>query len=121
MMNIRAYLGMTAWLPALAIAVSGHLAVAHAQNQATIDSMREARTAINHAWDVYHRAALSGTLQSPALQVSIEKDLRTARAVLAEAEAEAADGAPVGRTPEWLDRIRVITDRIVTQSQWTKQ
>jgi hypothetical protein len=85
-----------------------------------VTTIQEARAAVNHAWEVYHRAALSGTLESPALQVSIEKDLRAARALLAEVE-RADDPVAVAVSRGRLDRIREVTDRIITQSQRRKQ
>lgn len=110
---------MKLWLLAILAVALGHFGPAYAQDHATAGPIQEARAAVSHAWEVYHRAALSGTLQSPALQLSIEKDLRAARALLAEADT-ANTSSTVGVSPEWLSRIRDLTDHIITRSQWSK-
>ncbi len=109
-----------AWLLAWCIVASAPVSLTYALDPERLASIQEARAAVNHAWEVYHRAALSGTLKSPALQVSIEKDLRAARALLAEVEAT-DDPVAVGLSNGWLNQIYDLTDRIMTESQRPKQ
>jgi hypothetical protein len=45
---------------------------------------------VDHAWEVYHRAALGGTIASPAVQADIEQHLHEARTLLTFVQ-EAAD------------------------------
>ena len=46
---------------------------------------RQARLAVELAWDKYHHAALGGTLASPTIQTELEMNLHKSRALLAEA------------------------------------
>jgi hypothetical protein len=107
-------------LMAWCLAASAPVTLAYASDPERLAPIQEARAAVNHAWEVYHRAALSGTLESPALQVSIEKDLRAARALLAEVERSDDPGAMAVSNGR-IDRIRELTDRIITQSHRRKQ
>lgn len=119
-MRTLAFPAITSCLLAFWIVLPGHSGAAWALDRADSDPLHAARAAVNHAWEVYHRAALSGTLESPALQISIEKELREARAMLAEAETRRSESR-TGLTTDFLDRIRELTDRIITQSQRRRQ
>ena len=54
--------------------------------------VHEAEHSIDHAWEVYHRAALGGTVASPALQAEIEQHLHDARTLIAQAQQAAERG-----------------------------
>jgi hypothetical protein len=47
---------------------------------------------VDHAWEVYHRAALGGTVASPTLQADIEQHLHEARTLVTQAQEAAARG-----------------------------
>lgn len=55
-------------------------------------AVHEAEHAVDHAWEVYHRAALGGTVASPALQAEIEQHLHEARTLVTQAQAAANRG-----------------------------
>ncbi len=55
-------------------------------------SVYEAEQDVDHAWEVYHRAALGGTVASPALQADIEEHLHEARTLVTQAQEAAAQG-----------------------------
>jgi len=52
--------------------------------------VHQANHEVDHAWEVYHRAALGGTVASPALQADIEQHLHEARTLITQAQ-EAAE------------------------------
>ncbi len=89
-------------------------------DETSIKTIGEAQRAVDHAWDVYHIAALSGTLSSPQVQTQIESDLHTARTQLVEAK-DAAKMKNQKRLTEKLAQIDQITQRVVQQSQEKKQ
>ncbi|MCX5724024.1 MAG: hypothetical protein NTX84_05825 [Nitrospirae bacterium] len=55
-------------------------------------AVHEAQHDVDHAWEVYHRAALGGTVASPALQADIEEHLHEARTLVTQAQEAAAQG-----------------------------
>lgn len=61
--------------------------------------VHEAEHAVDHAWEVYHRAALGGTIASPTVQATIEQHLHEARSLITETQdaAEAGDHVKVER------------------------
>lgn len=62
--------------------------------------VHEAEHEVDHAWEMYHRAALGGTVASPALQADIEHHLHEARMLLTQAQ----DAAERGDKPQ-VDRL----------------
>jgi len=48
-------------------------------------NVHAAEHSVDYAWEVYHRAALGGTIASPALQIDIEQHLHEARSLLTQA------------------------------------
>ena len=66
----------------------------HGQSQPASDAATEgasrqlihdAAHAVDEAWEEFHRAAIGGTLASPAVQTQIERQLHEARGLLMEA------------------------------------
>lgn len=55
------------------------------------ESLHRADQNVDEAWEVFHRAALGGTLASPAIQTEIERDLHESRLLLADARKAARD------------------------------
>jgi hypothetical protein len=55
-----------------------------------LQMVHEVEHRVDHAWEVYHRAALGGTVASPELQAQIEQHLHEARTLVTQAQ-EAAD------------------------------
>ena len=62
-------------------------------------AVHEAEHTVDHAWEVYHGAALGGTIASPAIQAEIEQHLSEARSLitLAQEAAERGDKQSVKR------------------------
>jgi hypothetical protein len=61
-------------------------------HQETVSAVHEAEHDVDHAWEVYHRAALGGTVSSPGLQAEIEEHLHEARILLTQAQEVAEHG-----------------------------
>ncbi|MDD9819806.1 MAG: hypothetical protein OXR07_02885 [Nitrospira sp.] len=59
------------------------------QQDALQDAVSRAGRNVEEAWEAFHRAALGGTLASPAIQAKIERALHEARRLLAAARAAA--------------------------------
>ena len=55
-----------------------------------VQTVHQANHEVDQAWEIYHRAALGGTVASPALQAEIEQHLHEARTLVTQAQ-EAAD------------------------------
>ena len=79
-----------------------------------------AEHAVDHAWEIYHRAALGGTVASPALQAEIEQHLHDARTLIAQAQvaAERGDEAQVERL---LAEIKIHTSHAIEGSKEQKK
>jgi hypothetical protein len=77
--------------------LAGPINPVHHPHPKQAHAVHEAEHAVDHAWEVYHRAALGGTIASPALQVEIEQHLHEARTLVTEAQkaAEHGDGRRV--------------------------
>jgi hypothetical protein len=75
---------------------------------------------VDEAWEAFHRAALGGTLASPAVQVDIEMALHKARELLAKGHdyVDEGDKESVLRISA---EIKQITDKIKRESQRKKQ
>ena len=81
--------------------------------------IREAARAADHAWEEFHRAAIEGTLASPALQAGIERQLHEVRALLMEArKAERAN--QISSVKSTTRKIFTITDIILQASRERK-
>ena len=55
-------------------------------------AVHEAEHTVDDAWEIYHRAALGGTIASPATQVEIEEHLHAARSLITQAQEAAERG-----------------------------
>ncbi len=86
----------------------------------SLKSIQVAQKRVDHAWEVYHTAALSGTLASPEIQMRIEKDLHLARTRLVEAR-DAKEAKQKQMLREKLDEIESITERVIMDSQEQKR
>ncbi len=83
-------------------------------------STSEARVAVEKAWDVYHHAALGGTLASPTVQSQMESNLHQSRALLAEAY-EADERNDKKTAKNLIQKIIQITNTVIAGSQEPKQ
>lgn len=80
-------------------ALAGPINPAHHPYPEQALAVHEAEHAVDHAWEVYHRAALGGTVASPALQADIEQHLHDGRTLITQAQeaAERGDNEQVNR------------------------
>jgi hypothetical protein len=82
--------------------------------------IHQSARATEHAWEEFHAAAIGGTLASPAVQSSIERQLHEVRALLMEArKAERANRFDSVKT--LTQEILQITQNIVQASREKKQ
>jgi len=93
---------------------SGH---AH-QDKAQL--VHEANHEVDHAWEVYHRAALGGTVASPALQAEIEQHLHEARTLVTQAQ-EAVDRGDERKVEDLVKQVRLHTTQAIEGSKEQKK
>ena len=85
-----------------------------------VQLVHEAEHSVDHAWEVYHRAALGGTVASPDLQAQIEQHLHEARTLVTQAQ-EAADRGDAGAVEKLVEQIKTHTDRAIEGSKEQKK
>ena len=83
-------------------------------------AVHQAEHDVDHAWEVYHRAALGGTVASPALQADIEQHLYEARTLMTEAQ-EAAERGEKPEVDRLLAKIRIHTSQAIKESKEQKK
>ena len=82
--------------------------------------VHEADHEVDQAWEVYHRAALGGTVASPALQADIEQHLHEARTLVTQAQ-EAADRGDKRQVEELIKQVRLHTTQAIKGSKEQKR
>ncbi len=82
--------------------------------------VHEANHEVDQAWEVYHRAALGGTVASPALQAEIEQHLHEARTLVTQAQ-EAVDRGDERKVEELVKQVRLHTTRAIEGSKEQKK
>ncbi len=82
--------------------------------------VHKANHEVDHAWEVYHRAALGGTVASPALQAEIEEHLHEARTLVTQAQA-AADRGDKRQVEELIKQVRLHTAQAIKGSKEQKR
>jgi len=75
---------------------------------------------VDHAWEVYHRAALGGTVASPKLQAEIEEHLHQARTLISQVQ-EAADQGDKRRVEALVKQVHIHTTHAIEGSKESKQ
>jgi len=83
-------------------------------------AVHEAEHDVDHAWEVYHRAALGGTVASPALQAEIEEHLHEARTLITQAQ-EAADRGDKRQVDSLVSQVKVHTTKAIEGSKEQKK
>lgn len=89
-------------------------------HQASLHAVHEAEHEVDQAWEVYHRAALGGTVASPKLQAEIEEHLHQARTLITQAH-EAADQGNPRQVEHLIQQVRVHTAHAVEGSKESKK
>jgi hypothetical protein len=82
--------------------------------------VHKANHEVDHAWEVYHRAALGGTVASPALQAEIEQHLHEARTLVTQAQA-AADRGDKRQVEALIKQVRLHTAQAIKGSKEQKR
>lgn len=83
-------------------------------------AVHEAEHAVDHAWEVYHRAALGGTVASPALQAEIEEHLHQARTLVTRAQ-EAAERGDSRQVTRLIGQVKLHTTKAIEGSKEQKK
>ena len=119
--RIPLVLGMmlSAWLGVSPLEAQSIDPVWHA-SPASVPGVHEAEYAVDHAWEIYHRAALGGTVASPALQADIEQHLHEARMLMAQAQ-EAAEREDSHQVERLVGQIQFHTAQAIAQSKEQKK
>ena len=82
--------------------------------------VHEAEHAVDQAWEVYHRAALGGTVASPALQADIEQHLHEARTLITQAQ-EAAEQGDEPQVQRLVSQVKAHTTKAIEGSKEQKK
>jgi hypothetical protein len=89
-------------------------------HQNKVQLVHEANHEVDYAWEVYHRAALGGTVASPALQAEIEQHLHEARTLVTQAQ-EAADRGDERVVEDLVKQVRLHTTQAIQGSKEQKK
>jgi|SRR5580765_1521275 hypothetical protein len=82
--------------------------------------VHQANHEVDHAWEVYHRAALGGTVASPALQADIEQHLHEARTLVTQAQ-EAAERGNKRQVQRLVSQVKIHTTKAIEESKEQKK
>jgi len=113
MMYVSALLGAST-------ALASPIDPAHYPHPENAKAVHEAEHAVDHAWEVYHRAALGGTVASPGLQAEIEEHLHEARTLITQAQ-EAAERGDKRQVERLVSRIKLHTSQAIEGSKEQKK
>jgi hypothetical protein len=113
---------LSAWILLLAMPASADplLRPDRGHDVKAMQAVHKAEHEVDRAWEVFHRAALGGTLASPAVQADVEQALHESRGLLVKAR-EAADRDDWTTLQPLLDRIDALTKRAIKESQEHKR
>jgi len=111
--SFSALLGTTAVL-------AGPLDPARHPHPRHAQAVHKAEHAVDHAWEVYHRAALGGTVASPALQAEIEQHLHQSRTLVTQAY-EAAQRGDKRQVQRLVGQIKFHTSQAIDGSKEPKK
>lgn len=89
-------------------------------HQDSINEVHEAEHDVDYAWEVYHRAALGGTVASPSIQADIEDHLHEARTLITAAHEAAARGDTF-HVEQMIKDVRWHTARAIESSKDPKR
>jgi hypothetical protein len=85
-----------------------------------VQTVHQANHDVDQAWEVYHRAALGGTVASPALQADIEQHLHEARTLITQAQ-EAAEQGDERQVQRLVSQVKVHTTMAIEGSKEQKK
>lgn len=99
---------------------AGPLELADHPHQESMRAVHEAEHDVDHAWEVYHRAALGGTVASPKVQTEIEEHLHEARTLITQAQEAAAHGDK-RQVEQVIKQVRLHTTQAIESSKEPKK
>jgi len=99
---------------------AGPLESADRPHQESLKAVHNAEHQVDHAWEVYHRAALGGTVASPKLQAEIEEHLHQARTLITQAQ-EAADHGDKPQVESLIKQVHIHTTHAIEGSKESKK
>lgn len=99
---------------------AGPLEPADRPHHESLKAVHDAEHEVDQAWEVYHRAALGGTVASPKLQAEIEEHLHQARTLITQAH-EAADQGDQRQVEALIKQVRIHTAHALEGSKESKQ
>jgi len=102
------------------VVMAGPLESAAGPHTPALRAIHEAAHDVDHAWEVYHRAALGGTVASPALQVAIEEHLHEARTLITQA-LEVVEQGDERQVERLIQQVRVHTTQAIEGSKESKK
>jgi hypothetical protein len=82
--------------------------------------VHQAEHDVDQAWELYHHAALGGTVASPALQADIEQHLHEARTLITQAQ-EAAERGDERQVQRLVSQVKVHTTMAIEGSKEQKK
>ena len=100
--------------------LAGPIDQARHQHPETAKADHETEHDVDHAWEIYHRAALGGTIASPALQAEIEQHLHEARTLVTQAQ-EAAERGNKRQVKRLVGEIKIRTSQAIEGSKEQKK
>lgn len=103
-----------------AMALAGPIDPAGHPHPEDAKAVHEAEHSVDHAWEVYHRAALGGTVASPALQAEIEQHLHEARTLITQAQ-EAAERGDKQEVNRLVGQVKIHTTQAIQGSKEQKK
>ena len=83
-------------------------------------AVHDAEHDVDQAWEVYHHAALGGTVASPALQAEIEQHLHEARTLITQAQ-EAAEQGDEREVQHLISQVKIHTTKAIKGSKEQKK
>ena len=101
-------------------ALAGPIDPARHPHPESAKAVHDAEHDVDHAWEVYHRAALGGTVASPALQAEIEQHLHEARTLVTQAQ-EAAERGDKRQVERLVGQIKIHTSHAIEGSKEQKK
>jgi hypothetical protein len=111
--------GLTALMSATELP-AGPIDASRHSHPEKVQLVHEAEHSVDHAWEIYHGAALGGTVASPGLQAQIERHLHEARTLVTDAQ-EAADRGDAEAVERLVGRIKSHAAQAIAGSKEQKQ
>jgi hypothetical protein len=113
-------LGMSFLLLGAAFVLGGPIDQVRHPHPESAKAVHESEHDVDHAWEIYHGAALGGTIASPALQAEIEQHLYEARTLVTQAQ-EAAERGNKRQVKRLVGEIKIRTSQAIEGSKEQKK